>query len=221
MYEPFHFGFDLNCTWSRLNVSAWKSELVMHSGQLVFTQLMAHLSLTIFRRRVNRYIGNHKAKTFSCRTNPWFWLCPVDLSGKSSRYSSQPSCAFEQALPYGHPGRCGSQHVGERHRRARLTHLCAAFAHRLITTARRLYVDEDVGLDIKGAVYALDATIIDLCLSLFPWAPLRQAKAAVKLHALLDLRGNIPTFIHITDGTVHAVNVLDLLILEEIGRAHV
>jgi hypothetical protein len=84
----------------------------------------------------------------------------------------------------------------------------------LIRRARKLYLDEDLGLDLKNTVYALDATTIDLCLSLFDWAPFRKAKAAVKLHTLLDLRGFIPAFIHIRDGKMHEVNVLDILVLE-------
>jgi transposase len=84
----------------------------------------------------------------------------------------------------------------------------------LIRRARKLYLDEDLGLDLKNTVYALDATTIDLCLSLFKWAPFRKAKAAVKLHTLLDLRGSIPAFIHISDGKMHEVNVLDILVLE-------
>ena len=87
-------------------------------------------------------------------------------------------------------------------------------AQRLITKARALYVDEDFGVELANTVYALDATTIDLCLSMFPWAPFRSTKAAVKLHTLLDLRGSIPTFIHISDGKMHDVNVLDLLLIE-------
>jgi hypothetical protein len=90
----------------------------------------------------------------------------------------------------------------------------ADLAQSLIKTARDLYINEDFGLDLDNTVYALDASTIDLCLSVFPWATFRQTKAAVKLHTLLDLRGNIPTFIHITDGKVHDVNVLDILIPE-------
>ncbi|WP_260295941.1 IS4 family transposase [Sedimenticola hydrogenitrophicus] len=90
----------------------------------------------------------------------------------------------------------------------------ADFAQSLIQTARRLYADEDLGLELDNTVYALDATTIDLCLSVFPWAQFRQTKAAVKLHTLLDLRGNIPSFIHISDGKLHDVNVLDLLLPE-------
>jgi hypothetical protein len=90
----------------------------------------------------------------------------------------------------------------------------ADFAQSLITIARPLYVDEPFGVDLKESVYALDTTTIDLCLSVFPWAPFRSTKAAVKLHTLLDLRGNIPTFIHISDGKMHEVNILDQLLPE-------
>ena len=90
----------------------------------------------------------------------------------------------------------------------------AEFAQRLIAQARKLYAEEDLGLDLSNTVYALDSTTIDLCLSLFPWAPFRRSKAAVKMHTLLDLHGNIPSFIHVSDGKLHDVNVLDLLIPE-------
>jgi hypothetical protein len=90
----------------------------------------------------------------------------------------------------------------------------AAFAQRLITMARKLHIDEPFGVDLKETVYALDATTIDLCLSVFSWAPFRTTKGAVKLHTLLDLRGNIPAFIHISDGKMHDVNVLDQLLPE-------
>lgn len=87
----------------------------------------------------------------------------------------------------------------------------AEFAQRLITQARKLYAEEDLGLDLSNTVYALDSTTIDLCLTMFPWAPFRSTKAAVKMHTLLDLRGNIPSFIHVSDGKLHDVNVLDLM----------
>ena len=90
----------------------------------------------------------------------------------------------------------------------------ADFAQRLIATARRLYLDDEFNLELKNTAYALDASTIDLCLSVFPWAQFRKTKAAIKLHTLLDLRGNIPTFIHITEGKVHDVNVLDILVTE-------
>lgn len=129
-------------------------------------------------------------------------LCSTDLSRKLARYRSLPKSSTEQALPYGHTFQGGTQYAGRSQRETRLANL------------RRLYIDEELGLDIDNTVYALDATTIDLCLSVFPWAHFRQAKAAIKLHTLLDLRGNIPTFIHISDGKLHDVNVLDILIPE-------
>ena len=94
----------------------------------------------------------------------------------------------------------------------------AEVAQRLIAQARKLYADEDLGLELTNTVYALDSTTIDLCLSVFPWAHFRKTKAAVKMHTLLDLRGSIPSFIHISDGKMHDVHALDML---KIGRAHV
>ena len=93
----------------------------------------------------------------------------------------------------------------------------AEFAQRLIAQARKLYAEEDLGLELSNTVYALDSTTIDLCLSLFPWAPFRRSKAAVKVHTLLDLRGSIPSFIHVSDGKLHDVNALDLLVPEPGG----
>ena len=97
---------------------------------------------------------------------------------------------------------------------ARDWRIYAEFAQHLIRIARRLYVDEPFGVDLKDTVYALDSTTIDLCLAMFPWAPFRSTKAAIKLHTLIDLRGNIPSFIHISDGKLHDVNVLDQLLPE-------
>ena len=90
----------------------------------------------------------------------------------------------------------------------------AEFAQRLITQARTLYAGDSLGVELENAAYALDSTTIDLCLSVFPWAPFRTTKAAIKLHTLLDLRGNIPSFIHVSDGKLHDVNVLDVLVPE-------
>jgi transposase len=103
---------------------------------------------------------------------------------------------------------------------ARDWRIYAEFAHRLIAQARKLYADDSLGLELTSTVYALDSTTIDLCLSLFPWAHFRSTKAAVKMHTLLDLRGNIPSFIHISDGKLHDVHALDLL-LPEAGSIYV
>jgi hypothetical protein len=186
----------------------------MHSGRLVFAQLMAHLPLTTFRRCVERYRGQYKVQSFSC-ADQFLVLAFAQLTYRESLRDIEASLRAHAAKLY---------HMGLRGGVARNTlanastqrdwRIYADFAQHLIGTARRLYADEPLGIDLKETVYALDTTTIDLCLSLFPWAPFRHTKAAVKLHTLLDLRGNIPTFLHITDGKFHEVNVLDLLVPE-------
>src|SRR5699024_10201779 len=186
----------------------------MHSGKLVFAQLMAHLPLTTFRRCVARYHGAYKTKSFSC-LDQFLVMAFAQLTYRESLRDIEASLRAQSNKLY---------HMGIRGGVARNTlananaqrdwRIYADFAQRLITQARRLYADYDLGIQFKHTAYALDTTTIDLCLSLFPWAPFRQTKAAVRLHTLLDLRGNIPTFIHITDGKFHEVNVLDLLIPE-------
>lgn len=183
----------------------------MHAGKLVFAQLTSHLPLSTFRRCVLAYDGEHKVKSFTCLEQ---FLCLIfaQLTYRESLRDIE-ACLRAQADKL--------YHMGIRSRIARSTladaneardwRIYAAFAQRLIAMARKLYVDEPFGVDLKETIYALDATTIDLCLSVFPWAPFRTTKAAVKLHTLLDLRGNIPAFIHISDGKVHDVNVLDQL----------
>lgn len=186
----------------------------MHSVKLVFAQLMEHLPLTTFRRCVARYQGDYKVKSFSCLDH-FFVLAFAQLTYRESLRDIQVSLRAQSNKLY---------HMGIRGGIARNTlananaqrdwRIYADFAQRLIVQARALYADYDLGIELKHTAYALDTTTIDLCLSLFPWAPFRQTKAAVRLHTLLDLRGNIPTFLHITDGKFHEVNVLDILIPE-------
>ena len=167
----------------------------MYTGSLVFSQVMEHLPMHVFRRCVKRYRGNHKTKSFSCLDQ---FLC----------------MAFAQ-LTYRESLRDGiSRNTLSNANKVRDWRIYADFAQSLIQTARQLYVDDDIGADLDNTVYALDATTIDLCLSVFPWAHFRSTKAAVKPHTLLDLRGSIPTFIHISDGKLHDVNMLDLLVPE-------
>jgi len=186
----------------------------MNQGKLVFAQVTQHLPLTTFRRCVARYGGEHKVKSFSCLEQ---YLCMTfaQLTYRESLRDIEACLRAQQSKLY---------HMGIKSRVARSTladanevrdwRIYADFAQSLIGIARRLYTAEPFGADLKETVYALDASTIDLCLSVFPWAPFRSTKAAVKLHTLLDLRGNIPTFLHITDGKVHDVNVLDLLLPE-------
>jgi hypothetical protein len=186
----------------------------MNSGKLVFAQITQHLPLTTFRRCVARYAGEHKVKSFSC-LDQYLCMAFAQLTYRESLRDIE-ACLRAQADKL--------YHMGIRSRVSRSTladanevrdwRIYAEFAQSLIGIARRLYAQESFGVDLKETVYALDASTIDLCLSVFPWAPFRSTKAAIKLHTLLDLRGNIPTFLHISDGKLHDVNVLDLLLPE-------
>ena len=186
----------------------------MHAGKLVFAQVMEHLPLTTFRRCVARYGGNHKIKSFTCM-DQYLCMAFAQLTFRESLRDIE-ACLRAQSSKLYHMGIHGtvSRNTLANANATRDWRIYADFAQRLIGIARRLYADEPLGVDLKQTAYALDATTIDLCLSVFPWAPFRTAKAAVKLHTLLDLRGNIPSFIHISDGKLHDVKVLDLLIPE-------
>ncbi|MFQ5629915.1 MAG: IS4 family transposase [bacterium] len=186
----------------------------MNTGKLVFAQLMDYLPLHKFRRLVKRYRGNRKVKTFSCMVQ---YLC-MAFAQLTHRESLRD---IEVCLRAVHPK---LYHMGIRGKVSRSTlaranekrdwRIDADFALALIDIARKLYSDEDFGLELEETVYTLDSTTIDLCLSLFPWAKFRKKKGAIKLHTLLGLRGNIPSFIRITDGKVHDVYILDELIPE-------
>lgn len=186
----------------------------MYTGQLVFAQITQHLPLTTFRRCVARYGGTHKVKTFSC-LDQYLCMAFAQLTYRESLRDIEACLRAQQSKLY---------HMGINSRVSRSTladanesrdwRIYADFAQSLIAIARRLYAEEPFGVDLKDTVYALDASTVDLCLSVFPWAPFRSTKAAIKLHTLLDLRGNIPSFLHISDGKLHDVNVLDLLLPE-------
>jgi len=180
----------------------------------VFAQLMHHLPLTTFRRCVIRYRGEFKVQSFSC-LDQFLCMAFAQLTYRESLRDIEVCLRAQSSKLY---------HLGIRSAVARNTlananavrdwRIYADFAQGLIGIARRLYLQEPFGVDLQETVYALDATTIDLCLSVFPWAVFRSTKAALKLHTLLDLRGNIPTFIHISDGKVHEVNILDQLLPE-------
>jgi hypothetical protein len=186
----------------------------MNRGKLVFAQLMQHLPLTTFRRCVTRYRGTFKVKSFSC-LDQFLCMAFAQLTFRESLRDIEVCLRAQSSKLY---------HLGIRSAVARNTlananavrdwRIYADFAQSLIGIARPLYAQESFGVDLQETVYALDTTTIDLCLSVFPWAVFRTAKAAIKLHTLLDLRGNIPTFIHISDGKVHEVNILDQLLPE-------
>jgi hypothetical protein len=186
----------------------------MYTGKLIFSQVIDHLPLHTFRRCVQRYRGHHKIKHFTC-LDQYLSLAFAQLTYRESLRDIEACLRAQQTKLY---------HMGIRSpvtrstladaNRVRDWRIYADFAHSLIQIARKLYLDEEFGVELTHTVYALDATTIDLCLSVFPWANFRQTKAAVKLHTLLDLRGNIPTFIHISDGKLHDVKVLDELLPE-------
>ena len=186
----------------------------MNQGTLVFAPGMEHLPLTTFRRCVARYHGEYKVKSFSC-LDQFLCMAFAQLTYRESLRDIE-ACLRAQATKLYHMGiRSPIARNTLAHANAvRDWRLYAEFAQRLIGMARRLYETEPFGVDLQETVYALDATTIDLCLSVFPWAPFRTTKAAVKLHPLLDLRGPIPSFLYISDGTVHDVNVLDYLLFE-------
>ena len=186
----------------------------MHIGNLVFSQLMEFAPWHTFRRLVVKYRGDFNVRTFSC-LDQFLSMAFAQLTYRESLRDIE-ACLRAQPTKLYHMGLRGkvSRSALADANESRDWRIYAEFAHSLIRTARRLYAQEPLAVDLAETVYALDATTIDLCLSLFPWAKFRKTKAAVKLHTLLDLRGSIPSFIHISDGKLHDVNVLDVLIAE-------
>lgn len=186
----------------------------MHTGKLVFAQVMAHLPLHELRRCVARYRGHYKVKRFSC-LDQFLCMAFAQLTYRESLRDIETCLHAQHAKLY---------HMGFRAHVARSTlakanevrdwRIHADFAQALIRIARRLYAGEEFGVELEQTVYALDSTLIDLTLSVFPWAPYLYSRAAIKLHTLLDLRGPIPSFIHISDSKMADVYVLDLLIPE-------
>jgi len=186
----------------------------VNQGKTMFAQLMEFVPWTSFTRIVTRYNGDSGMRCLPC-TEQFRAMAFAQLTYRESLRDIEACLLANQTKLYG---------MGFRSpvRRSTLAdanegrdwHIWADLAAVLIKRARKLYCNDSFALDLQNTVYALDATTIDLCLSLFPWAPFRSTKAAVKLHTLLDLRGNIPTFIHISDGKTHEVNVLDILIPE-------
>ena len=186
----------------------------MYMGKLVFAQIMEHFPMKAFRRCVRHYDGNHKVKSFSC-LDQFFCMAFAQLTYRESLRETE-ICLRSPSEKLYHMGIRGgiSRNTLSNANKVRDWRIYADFAQALIKIARPLYAEEDLGLELDNTIYALDASTIDLCLSVFPWALFRSTKSAVKLHTLLDLRGNIPTFIHISDGKLHDVNVPDILISE-------
>ena len=186
----------------------------MNTGKTLFAQLMDFLPWTTVSRIVARYGGDRGVRGFKC-TEQFRAMAFAQLTWRESLRDIEVCLSAQSSNLY---------HMGFRSAVKRSTladanetrdwRIWAEFAQRLIAQARELYKSESLGIELTETVYALDATTIDLCLSLFPWAPFRSTKAAIKLHTLLDLRGAIPSFIHISDGKLHDVHALDMLIVE-------
>ena len=186
----------------------------MYTGRIVFSQLIDFLPKRKFDECVRRYRGNYRIRTFCCYAQ---YLCMAfaQITYRQSLRDIETCLRATKSKLY-HCGIRGkvSRNTLAKANESRDWRIYGDFAHILIDIARKLYATEDFGVELKQAVYALDSTTIDLCLSLFPWAKFRKHKAAVKIHTLMDLRGSIPCFIRITDGKVHDVNILDELVLE-------
>jgi len=186
----------------------------MNSGKTIFAQLMDFLPIHQFRQCVERYQGNYKIKSFSC-WDQFLCMAFAQLTYRESLRDIQ-SCLRAVQYKLYHMGIRGkvSRNTLANANKVRDWRIYADFANVLITEARHLYANDTFSVELKNAVYALDSTTIDLCLSLFPWAQFRKRKGAVKLHTLLDLRGNIPTVCIITHGKVSDVNIMDQITFE-------
>ena len=187
----------------------------MHQGKLVFAQLMSHLPLSTFRRCVATHRGEYKVQDFSC-LDQFLAMAFAQLTYRESLRDIEVNLRAQAQRLYHMGFRCQtiSRNTLAHANATRPWQIYADFAQHLIGLARPLYAKDPLAVDLDATVYAFDATTIDLCLSVFPWAPFRTTKAAIKLHTLLDLRGAIPTVIHITDGKTHEVTVLDDLVIE-------
>ena len=186
----------------------------MYAGKTVFTQLMDCLPWSTFTRLVARYRGDFSVQTLPC-AEQYRAMAFAQLTYRESLRDIEACLSAQPGKLYhmGFHGPVRRSTLADANQ-TRDWRIYAEFAQRLIAQARRLYVGESLSVDLKESVYALDSTTIDLCLSLFPWAHFRSTKAAVKMHTLLDLRGNIPSFIHISNGKLHDVHALDMLVPE-------
>ena len=186
----------------------------MFQDKLVFAQLMEFLPRHDFDKCVRRYRGNYRTRDFSCR-DQFLAMAFAQLTYRESLRDIETCLRSVQPKLYhmGFRGRIARSTMADANRK-RDWRIYADFAQTLIGRARKLYLNEPFGIDLEGTAYALDSTTIDLCLSLFPWARFRRRKGAVKLHTLLDLRGNIPCFLRVSHGKMHDVNILDELPIE-------
>lgn len=187
----------------------------MNQGQTIFSQIMSYVPKYSFDSCVKKYRGNYKVQSFTC----WEQFLAMTFAQLTYRESLRDIEACLRAMQN------KLYHIGIRNKISRSTladanqnrdwRIYADFAYILIDQAKELYRDDKFFKELDETIYALDSTTIDLCLSLFPWAKFRKTKGAIKIHTLLDLQNNIPSFISITDGSVHDVNILDNLITEK------
>jgi hypothetical protein len=182
----------------------------MNAGRTIFSQLMDFLPRDAFHRCVQRYNGNYKVKTFSC-FDQYLAMTFAQLTGRESLRDIEVCLRAFGPKMYHAGFRCKriSRNTLANANQMRPWQIYADFAQHLIATATELYADTDLGFDLDNTIYALDSTTIDLCLALFGWATFRRAKAAVKMHTLLNLKGSIPEYLHVSEGSVHEVNILD------------
>lgn len=186
----------------------------MNTGRTIFSQIMEFLPLYELKKCIRRYRGDYKVQSFTC-LNQFYTMAFAQLTYRESLRDIEACLNALQSKLY---------HIGIRSKISRSTiadanntrdwRIYADFAQVLINIARPLYAKDDIGLELDEMVYALDSTTIDLCLTLFPWAKFRRRKAAVKMHTLIDIHGSIPVFIHVSDGKMHDVNILDMLEIE-------
>jgi hypothetical protein len=183
----------------------------MNAGNTLFAHLMDFLPWSTFDRIVARYNGNRAVRTLPCAAQ-YRVMAFAQITYRESLRDIE-ACLSAQSAKLYHMGLHGPvrRSTLSDDNEARDWRIYAEFAQRLIAQARRLYAGDDLEVDLPSTIYALDSTTIDLCLSVFPWPHFRSTKAAVKMHTLLDLRGNIPSFIHISDGKLHDVHALDML----------
>jgi Domain of unknown function (DUF4372)/Transposase DDE domain len=186
----------------------------VNTGKTIFSQLMDFLPSAEFRRCVERYNGNHKLQRFSC-WDQFLCMAFAQLTYRESLRDIE-ACLRSAGAKLYHMGIRGgvARNTLANANQVRDWRIYADFAQTLITTARQLYIADSFGVELQGTAYALDSTMIDLCLSIFPWAKYRKLDGAVKIHTLLDLRGSIPSVILVTQGKVHDVNILHQLVFE-------
>ena len=187
----------------------------MNMGKTVFAQILEHLPLYEFKKYVEKYNGNRRVRKFSCY-DQFLCLAFAQITYRESLRDIETclNSHHEKLYHIGFRGKISKSTLADANE-SRDYRIYQDFAYHLISIAKKLYQNEEMAIDLDYSLYAFDSTTIDLCLSLFPWAQFRKTKAAIKMHTFLDLRGSIPTFISLTTGKVHDVNVLDILPLEK------